>query len=226
MLAGLTSARSCARSPPSSSRRQHRDALRPRRPRGHLRQCRRVLGARGLAVRRPSLITRNTNDVQQVQMLAMMGGTMLVAAPICWLGGVVMAVHQDVGLTWLIVVVVPVLGIVHRAHRQPDGAALPQLQERSTRSTASCASSSPASASCARSCASGTRRSASAGPTPTSWTSAPHGRLAWPLMFPTVMLVAQRATRRRDLVRRAPGRRRRASRSAPCSPSCSTSGRS
>lgn len=56
-----------------------------------------------------SLITRNTNDVQQVQMLAMMGATMLVSAPLLAIGGVVMALQQDVGLSWLIAVAVPVL---------------------------------------------------------------------------------------------------------------------
>ena len=56
-----------------------------------------------------SLITRNTNDVQQVQMLAMMGATMLVTAPLLAIGGVVMALRQDVGLSWLIAVSVPVL---------------------------------------------------------------------------------------------------------------------
>lgn len=59
-----------------------------------------------------SLITRNTNDVQQVQMLAMMGSTMLVTAPLLAVGGVVMALRQDVGLAWLIAVAVPVLILV------------------------------------------------------------------------------------------------------------------
>ena len=49
-----------------------------------------------------SLITRNTNDVQQVQMLAMMGATMLVQAPLLAIGGIIMALRQDVGLSWLI----------------------------------------------------------------------------------------------------------------------------
>ncbi|MGX1933994.1 ABC transporter ATP-binding protein [Microbacterium resistens] len=56
-----------------------------------------------------SLITRNTNDVQQVQMLAMMGATMFVTAPLLAIGGIIMAVRQDVGLSWLIAVAVPVL---------------------------------------------------------------------------------------------------------------------
>lgn len=49
-----------------------------------------------------SLITRNTNDVQQVQMLAMMGATMLISAPLLAVGGIIMALSQDVGLSWLI----------------------------------------------------------------------------------------------------------------------------
>ncbi|MGN7969704.1 ABC transporter ATP-binding protein [Microbacterium sp. 22296] len=56
-----------------------------------------------------SLITRNTNDVQQVQMLAMMGATMLVSAPLLAIGGIFMALQQDVGLSWLIAVAVPTL---------------------------------------------------------------------------------------------------------------------
>ncbi|WP_446218313.1 ABC transporter ATP-binding protein [Micromonospora sp. IBHARD004] len=59
----------------------------------------------------PSLITRNTNDVQQVQMLVLMSCTMLVAAPIMCVGGVVMALNEDVGLSWLMLVSVPVLAV-------------------------------------------------------------------------------------------------------------------
>ena len=59
-----------------------------------------------------SLITRNTNDVQQVQMLAMMGATMLVTAPLLAIGGIIMAVQQDVGLSWLIAVSVPILLVI------------------------------------------------------------------------------------------------------------------
>ena len=59
----------------------------------------------------PSLITRNTNDVQQVQMLVLMTCTMLVGAPIMLVGGVIMALRQDVGLSWLMVVSIPILVI-------------------------------------------------------------------------------------------------------------------
>lgn len=59
----------------------------------------------------PSLITRNTNDVQQIQMLVVMACTMLVAAPITMVGGVIMAVREDPGLTLLMAVLVPVLGL-------------------------------------------------------------------------------------------------------------------
>jgi ATP-binding cassette subfamily B protein len=57
----------------------------------------------------PSLITRNTNDVQQVQMLVLMSCTMMVAAPIMMVGGVLMAMREDLGLSWLLAVCVPVL---------------------------------------------------------------------------------------------------------------------
>ncbi|SDD30225.1 ATP-binding cassette, subfamily B [Sanguibacter gelidistatuariae] len=59
----------------------------------------------------PSLITRTTNDVQQVQMVVMLGLTIMVMAPIMLVGGIVMALQQDVGLSALLVVIVPVLGI-------------------------------------------------------------------------------------------------------------------
>jgi ATP-binding cassette, subfamily B, multidrug efflux pump len=57
----------------------------------------------------PSLITRNTNDVQQVQMLVLMTCTLMIAAPIMCVGGIIMALRQDVGLSWLMVVCIPVL---------------------------------------------------------------------------------------------------------------------
>jgi len=57
----------------------------------------------------PSLITRTTNDVQQVQMLVVVTCTMLVAAPIMCVGGVIMALREDVGLSWLMLVAVPAM---------------------------------------------------------------------------------------------------------------------
>jgi ATP-binding cassette subfamily B protein len=57
----------------------------------------------------PTLISRTTNDVTQVQMVTNMGLTMLVSAPIMMVGGIVMAVREDVGLSWLVAVAVPVL---------------------------------------------------------------------------------------------------------------------
>ena len=57
----------------------------------------------------PTLITRTTNDVTQVQMLVVMTCTMLVAAPIMMVGGVIMAIREDFGLSWLLLVCVPVL---------------------------------------------------------------------------------------------------------------------
>ena len=59
----------------------------------------------------PSLITRNTNDVQQVQMLVLLSGTMFVAAPITMIGGIIMALRTDVGLSWLVAVAMPVLAL-------------------------------------------------------------------------------------------------------------------
>ncbi|UFU05022.1 ABC transporter ATP-binding protein [Ruania halotolerans] len=58
----------------------------------------------------PSLITRSTNDVQQVQMFVFMALTAIIMAPIMLVGGVFMAVRQDAGLSLLLVAVVPVLG--------------------------------------------------------------------------------------------------------------------
>ncbi|MEU6222823.1 ABC transporter ATP-binding protein [Streptomyces sp. NPDC047042] len=59
----------------------------------------------------PSLITRTTNDVQQVQMLALMTFTLMVSAPIMCVGGIVLALGLDVPLSSILVAVVPVLGI-------------------------------------------------------------------------------------------------------------------
>ena len=60
----------------------------------------------------PSLITRNTNDVQQVQMLVQVSATLMVSAPILAIGGVIFAVQQDVGLSWLMAVAIPILLVV------------------------------------------------------------------------------------------------------------------
>jgi ATP-binding cassette subfamily B multidrug efflux pump len=57
----------------------------------------------------PTLITRTTNDVQQVQMLVLLACTMLVTAPIMCIGGVIMALQEDPQLSWLMVASVPVL---------------------------------------------------------------------------------------------------------------------
>ncbi|QES15287.1 multidrug ABC transporter ATP-binding protein [Streptomyces venezuelae] len=59
----------------------------------------------------PSLITRTTNDVQQIQMLVLMAFTLMVSAPIMCVGGIVMALGQDVPLSGVLLAVVPVLGI-------------------------------------------------------------------------------------------------------------------
>lgn len=60
----------------------------------------------------PSLITRNTNDVQQVQLVLQIALTFMVSAPILAIGGVVMAIREDATLSWILVVVVPLMAIV------------------------------------------------------------------------------------------------------------------
>jgi ATP-binding cassette subfamily B protein len=61
----------------------------------------------------PTLLTRTTNDVQQVQLLVQLTCTMLITAPIMSIGGIFMAVHQDAGLSWLLLVSVPVLALAN-----------------------------------------------------------------------------------------------------------------
>jgi ATP-binding cassette subfamily B protein len=61
----------------------------------------------------PSLLTRTTNDVQQIQLVVQLTCTMLVTAPIMSIGGIFMAVHQDAGLSWLLLVSVPVLAVAN-----------------------------------------------------------------------------------------------------------------
>jgi ATP-binding cassette, subfamily B, multidrug efflux pump len=59
----------------------------------------------------PTLISRNTNDVTQVQQVVFMGAVMMVSAPIMMVGGIVMALREDVGLSWLVAVSVPLLAL-------------------------------------------------------------------------------------------------------------------
>ncbi len=60
----------------------------------------------------PSLITRNTNDVQQVQMLVAMGLNIMILAPVMMIGGVVMAMRQDVKLSSMLVFIVPLMAVI------------------------------------------------------------------------------------------------------------------
>ena len=60
----------------------------------------------------PSLITRNTNDVQQIQMLTLMALNFMVMAPIMCVGGIIMALREDPGLSWLVWVSIPVMGVL------------------------------------------------------------------------------------------------------------------
>jgi ATP-binding cassette subfamily B protein len=59
----------------------------------------------------PSLITRNTNDVQQMQMLVLLGLNLMVMAPLMCIGGVIMALRQDVVLSSSIIVIIPVMAV-------------------------------------------------------------------------------------------------------------------
>jgi ATP-binding cassette subfamily B multidrug efflux pump len=61
----------------------------------------------------PSLLTRTTNDVGQIQLLVQLTCTMLITAPIMSVGGIFMAVHQDAGLSWLLLISVPVLALAN-----------------------------------------------------------------------------------------------------------------
>jgi ATP-binding cassette, subfamily B, multidrug efflux pump len=60
----------------------------------------------------PTLITRGTNDVQQVQMLLLLGLNFMVATPIMCIGGIIMALREDLQLSWLVWVAVPLLFVV------------------------------------------------------------------------------------------------------------------
>jgi ATP-binding cassette, subfamily B, multidrug efflux pump len=61
----------------------------------------------------PTLLTRSTNDVRQIQFLVQTGATVLVTAPIMCIGGVVMAIQQQAALTWLLLVSVPILAVAN-----------------------------------------------------------------------------------------------------------------
>lgn len=78
----------------------------------------------------PSLITRNTNDVQQVQMLVVITCTVVVAAPVTMVGGIVMALREDPGLTWLLVVAMPLLGLFLALIVRHMSPLFRQMQER------------------------------------------------------------------------------------------------
>ena len=60
----------------------------------------------------PSLVNRATNDVAQIQNLAVLIFTMLIAAPAIFIGGIALAVHQDVALSWIVVAVIPILTVI------------------------------------------------------------------------------------------------------------------
>ena len=78
----------------------------------------------------PSLITRTTNDVQQVQALVVIAATMMVAAPLTMVIGVIMAVREDVGLSVVLAVAVPVTVLVLGAIISRTVPAFQQMQQR------------------------------------------------------------------------------------------------
>ncbi|ORV93018.1 ABC transporter ATP-binding protein [Mycobacterium interjectum] len=61
----------------------------------------------------PTLLTRSTNDVRQIQYLVQIAGTVLIAAPIMCAGGILMAIHQEAALTWLLLVSVPIMAVAN-----------------------------------------------------------------------------------------------------------------
>jgi ATP-binding cassette, subfamily B, multidrug efflux pump len=61
----------------------------------------------------PTLLTRSTNDVRQIQYLVQMTATVLITAPIMCVGGIFMAIHREAALTWLLLVSVPILAVTN-----------------------------------------------------------------------------------------------------------------
>jgi ATP-binding cassette subfamily B multidrug efflux pump len=61
----------------------------------------------------PTLLTRSTNDVRQIQYLVQISGTVLITAPIMCVGGIAMAIHQEAALAWLLLVSVPVMAVTN-----------------------------------------------------------------------------------------------------------------
>lgn len=78
----------------------------------------------------PSLITRSTNDVQQIQLVLMITFTIMVQVPIMLFGGVFMAMRQDAQLSWLLVAIVPVLAAVVGLAMMRMGPLFKQMQAR------------------------------------------------------------------------------------------------
>ncbi|UXA05605.1 ABC transporter ATP-binding protein/permease [Mycobacterium sp. SMC-2] len=61
----------------------------------------------------PTLLTRSTNDVRQIQYLVQISSTVLITAPIMCIGGIIMAIHQEAALTWLLLVSVPIMAVAN-----------------------------------------------------------------------------------------------------------------
>lgn len=78
----------------------------------------------------PSLITRTTNDIQQIQMVLVMTFTIMVQVPIMLVGGVVMAMRQDIELSWLLVAIIPLLAGIMGFASTRLGPLFRQMQDR------------------------------------------------------------------------------------------------
>jgi len=118
---------------------------RRRHPRGSVHSRAGLLDARHEQIRYGSLITRNTNDIQQIQLFLQMALTMMVIAPIMCVGGIILAIHEGAQLSTLLLVAVPLMAIVIGTVMVK---VIPQFslhagQDR-TASTRCCASRSPA----------------------------------------------------------------------------------
>ena len=175
----------------------------------------------------PSLITRITNDVQQVQMLVLMTCTLLVAAPITIVGGVVMALREDVGAVVAAARQHPGARRQHRARRVADGPAVPGdagAHRRRQPGAARADHRHPGGAGLRPRAA--TRRDRFGGANDELTDDVAARRPADGVHVPDRDAGPQRVERRRALVRRRPDRRAATCRSARWSPSSATSRRS
>ena len=212
-----SSSRSCSGSPRSSAStaaRRSRWASGATSAARSSARSRRSARSRSTASAPPSLITRNTNDVQQVQMLVFMALTMIISAPILIVGGIIMALRQDVPAVGLLRRDPPDHGRAHRARHDPRDPAVPgDAGQARPDQPGHARDARRASASSARSSARATRRRASTRRAATC--STPRcGSTACSRSRSRADGDPQPVDRRGDVVRRHPRRQRRRCRSA------------